>query len=278
MAQPLWCQVTNIVYPDLYTMYQANMYLVNPAYVPNEARTDLNAFYKFQVGAFKEVSTMNFSAAKVFRKESGSAQSIRITVLDEKQGPYISSPRGYANYGYELALGEETSLAAGLALGFVGQNYSGVSTTGSTNFYLPDASAGLLFKWKQFNIGMASQQLLNSKTNTFYSQLELKRYYHFHLQHQVELGMNLKWNYYGMYRLFGTIPNELLVGTSLLLHDAIGLGVAVRSNSGISLYSEFMLDSERDRIKIIFNYNSPFFQLIPAYQSSIELGVGYVFK
>jgi hypothetical protein len=273
-----WCQLTNVLYPDLYTLYDANMYLVNTAYIPNDTRTDLSAFYKFQIGAFKEVSTLAFSAAKLYRRENESVHSLRLTVFNEKQGPYISSPRAYVNYGYELRLGEETRLAGGLAMGFAGMNYTGVSTTGDVNMLLPDASSGLIFKYKTLHLGAASQQLLNSKTKPFYSQIELRRHYHVHLSHELDLGLHWKWKYYALYRLLPATANELMVGTFLLYSQAIGLGVVMRSNSGISIYGEMALDSKNDRLKIVFNYNSNFFQLVPAFQNSIELGVGYVLK
>jgi len=273
-----WSQTTNVLYPDLYSQYDANMYLVNAAYVPNEIATDLSAFYKFQQGAFKDVATMSFSAAKFFRKENESVHALRISVFNEKQGPYISSPRGYVNYAYELPLGEETKLAGGLAMGFAGMNYTGVSTTGDVNVLMPDASSGLVFKFRTLHLGAAGQQLLNSKTKPFAGQIELRRYFHFHMSHELDLNENWKWKYYALYRLLPLIPNEALVGTSFMFREAIGLGAVCRSNSGIALFGEVALDSEKDRLKLIFNYNSSLFQLIPSFQNSIEIGVGYVLK
>lgn len=262
----------------MYTLYDPNMYLVNPGYIISETNLDLSAFYKFQTGAFKEVSTLAFSAAKTFQNDNDAAHSLRVSVFNEKQGPYISSPRGYASYAYELPIAEETYLGAGLSLGAAGMNYSGVSTTGDINVYMPDGAAGLAFKYRSFHLGAAGLQLLNSQTKPFYGALELKRYYHFHMSHEVELDENWKWKYYALYRLLPSIPNEVLVGTSLFFSNAIGLGTVLRSNSGISVYGELALDDENNRLSLIFNYNSSFFQLIPAFQNSIEVGVGYRLK
>lgn len=269
---------SNILYPDLYTLYDANMYLVNAAYVPNETKTDLSAFYKFQTGAFKDVATMSGSAAKLFEANNGGIHSIRLNIFNEKQGPYISGPRANANYAFELPLGSETRLSAGLASGFAGLNYAGVSTTGSLNTYLPDASAGLMFKYRELHLGIAGLQLLNPKTKPFSSQIELPRYYHFHLEHQLQVAENIKWKYYGLYRALPEIKDELLVGTQVLFSEAFGAGAIVRSNAGISIYAELALDSERDRLKILVNYNSSFFELVPKFQDSMELGLGYVLK
>lgn len=273
-----WSQPINALYPDLYSQYDANMYLVNAAYVPNEIATELSAFYKFQQGAFKDVATMSFSAAKFFRNENESVHALRVSVFNEKQGPYISSPRGYAHYAYELPLGEETKLAGGLAMGFAGMNYTGVSTTGDVNVLMPDASSGIVFKFRTLHLGAAGQQLLNSKTKPFAGQIELKRYFHFHIGHELDLNENWKWKYYALYRLLPTIPHETVLGTSVVFREAIGLGSVYRSNGGIALYGEIALDSEKDKLKLIFNYNSSFFQLVPSFQNSIEIGVGYVLK
>ncbi len=270
-------QTTNILYPDLYTVYDANMYMVNPAYVPKETKTDLTAFYKFQTGAFKDVATMAFSAAKLYERENEAIHSIRLSVTNEKQGPYISSPRAYANYAYELPLGLETRLALGLSFGFAGMNYSGMST-GNVNTFLPDGAGGLVFTFREFRLGVSGQQLLDTKSKPFSSQIELKRYYHVHFSHQLDITEGCQWKYYGLYRYLPNIPNELLVGTQLLFQKTFGIGAVARSNAGMSIYAEIALDSERDRLKLVLNYNSSFFKLIPTFQDSMELGVGYVLK
>lgn len=268
----------NILYPDLYTLYEPNLYLINAAYVPHDTHTDLSAFYKFQTGAFKEVATLTCSAAKLFDANNEGIHSIRLNVLNEKQGPYISSPRANVNYAYELPLGSKTRLGAGLATGFAGMSYTGVSTTGSVNSYLPDASAGLIFKYRELHLGIAGLQLFNAKTKPFTSQIELPRYYHFHLEHQLQLAENVKWKYYALYRALPEIKNELLVGMQVLFSEAFGVGAIVRSNAGLSIYAELALDSEKDRLKILVNYNSSFFELVPKFQDSMEIGIGYVLK
>jgi len=218
------------------------------------------------------------SAAKLLEANNEGIHSIRITVFNEKQGPYISSPRGNANYAYELPLGSETRLATGIALGFAGMNYTGVSTTGDVNTFLPDASAGLVFKFRELQLGVSGQQLLNAKTKPFTSQIELPRFFHFHMEHQLEVTESIKWKYYALYRAMPSIQDELFIGTQVLFSDAIGAGAIVRSRAGISLYAEFALDSEKDRLKLLVNYNSSFFELVPKFQDSMELGIGYVLK
>ncbi|MBC7388221.1 MAG: type IX secretion system membrane protein PorP/SprF [Opitutaceae bacterium] len=274
--RPGWCQLTNVISPDLYSRYDVNMYMVNAAYLPDNAKTDLTAYYKFQTGEFTEVATLTCSAAKLYTQKNNSVHSIRLTASNEKQGPYISSPRGYANYALEVPLGETVKLAVGVAGGFISMHYTGVSAAGNINFFLPDASAGSVLKWNRLQFGFAGLQLLNSKARPYAGQLEAKRYYHVHISDESDLDINWKWKYYGLYRILPLIPDEFLVGSSIFYRERIGIGSIYRSNSGISLYTEFSLDSETDRINITFNYNSSFFKLVPAFQNSIELGVGYV--
>jgi hypothetical protein len=273
----VWCQQTNAIYPDLYTLYDANMYLANPAYIPEHARADIAAFYKFQTGIFKEVSTLNFSAAKLYERTNKSIHSLRLTLFNERQGPYISSPRAYFNYGYELSLGKETRLAGGLAIGLAGMGYNGASTTGDATEFLPDLGTGIMFKYKTLQLGIAGLQLPNAHAKTVYG-MQLKRYYHFHVAQDLELSEHLKWRYYALYRALYGIPNQIWLGTSIMFKNTIGLGLVMRSNAGISVYTEIALDIDNDRFKCIFNYNSSFFKLSPSFQNSMELGLGYVLK
>lgn len=274
----VFSQTSNVLYPDLYSQYTANMYLVNISYVPSEISTELSAFYKFQQGAFKDVATMSFSAARFFRNEHESVHALRFSVFNEKQGPYISSPRAYAHYAYELSLGEDAKMSAGVAMGFAGMNYTGVSTTGDINVLLPDAATGLVFKYRTLHVGAASQQLLNSKTKPFSGQIELRRYFHFDMGHQLELNDEWTWKYHALYRVLPSMPHEFMLGTSTVFREAIGVGFVARSNGGISVFGEVALDSEKDKLKLILNYNSSFFQLVPSFQNSIEIGLGYVLK
>ncbi|MBC7388716.1 MAG: hypothetical protein H7329_05870, partial [Opitutaceae bacterium] len=78
------------------------------------------------------------------------------------------------------------------------------------------------------------------------------------------------------YRLLPLTPNEILIGTSILFKNSVGLGTVFRSNAGLSVYTELALDSEKDQLKLLFNYNTSFFKSHSSYQNSIELGIKYM--
>ena len=254
------------------------MYLVNPGYISNDYQAELLSYNKFLTGDLQEVATLGFSAAKIFRRDNESAHLARLSVLNEKQGPYISSPRASANYAYELPLAEEMFLSGGVAAGVSGMNYTGVSSTGAVNVFLPDASAGLVFKFRKLQLGIAGLQLPDSKTKPYYAQLVFNRYYHFHFRHQLELNENWNFHYFSLYRLLPKSKNEFLAGGSIAFMRTIELGAIVRSNAGLSVFGEAALDSENNRLSIIFTYNSPSYRIKTSALNSIELGVGYQIK
>ena len=82
----------------------------DPTYVPREGRADFAANYKFRTGAFKDISTFNFSAARVIRHENGSTQTVRVLLNNEQEGPYINTPKLLLNYVYSLRIAENTQL------------------------------------------------------------------------------------------------------------------------------------------------------------------------
>jgi hypothetical protein len=269
------CQVSSIMYPDLYSAYQINLALINPSYIPSEVRGDFNAGYRFQTGPFKQISTLVFSGAKVKHNENGSAHVYRVLLSDEKQGPYITTPRGYANYGYQLPLSERVNVSAGAAFGVVEKYYSGTTASGNINTFLPDGSAGLTLKSEKLELGVSGQQLLNSKTKSLASDIVFQRFYQFHGAFDLPLGENARWKSNALYRLLPQAQDDWIIGTSVYIGDLVGLGVMTRSNYQLSFYTELIMDSEDDRLRVFINYNSNFISPYSYTRNSLEFGVGY---
>lgn len=270
-----WSQITNILYPDFYTSYQQNMAFANVAFVPEELRGDFEASYRFQTGPFKQISTALFSGAKIIEAENGASHVLRALFLNENQGPYFSSPRGYANYAYRLPINDELFMSAGLAAGMVEKYYAGTAAAGNTSVFLPDASAGLLVAWRRWQMGIASFQLLNLSAQSLSSQVQYKRFFHLHVQREWDLGIDWVIKVQSLWRVLPLYEDEWVGGVSFSYLKTFGLGLLTRSNYEASLFVELVLDSDNDRLKLFFNYNNPFLSPHPYTKSSIELGVGY---
>jgi len=268
-------QVTSVMYPDFYTGYQMNMIYVNPAYVPEEVHADFTASYRFQTGAFRQISTLSFTGGKIFRKEAGSAQALRLVLSNEKQGPYISTPRGYINYAYELPLSEEVSVSAGASAGLVQKYYSGTVATGNTNALLPDAALGIGLRMRQLELGLACQQILNSKSKSLSSIMEFRRHYQSYIHYLVRLSDQVGMRTTLLWRFLPTVQDEGMAGLAFVFKEAVSFGVIGRTNSECSFYGQFDIHSGMDVLRLYFFYNSPVLSPHQYVKTSMEIGVGY---
>ena len=261
-------------YPGSFNAYFLNMSQISPAFFPEEGKVELASGYKSLTGAFRKVSSYNFSAARIFRKNE-SAHLIRLQFYNEKEGSYISSPRAYASYGYLLPLSDNLSFFSAAALGFAGLYYSAPNTTQSS-YNVPDGSIGLGLKSDWYELGGSAMQIFSSELTPIASTVTLSRYYNLYTTVKKDFTSNWFVKAYGLYRIIPTTePDIILTGAFGYLHN-IEAGAAIKYNSGISFYGIFGVGIGEDRLKLLINYNSPVFGLVPKYQSNIEIGLSYL--
>jgi len=275
-ANVLLAQSVNY-FPDLSSSYIYAMSSADPAYVPTEGRADFAANYKFRTGAFKDISTFNFSAARIIRHENESAQQVvRVLLNNEQEGPYINTPKLLVNYVYSLYIAENTQLFSGLALGGTGLYFSAPSAT--TSILMPDGTLGLGISHRKASLAFSSFQLFNSKINPLLSTIRFARYYHLNFTAQKELGIDWKLNMYSLWRMLPDVQDEVSATFILEYMDALGLGSAYKNNAGLSFLCMFRVNTGEDKLLFSFVYNTPVFSPLPKINNSMELCVGYLFQ
>jgi type IX secretion system PorP/SprF family membrane protein len=272
---PLWGQ-RNDIFPDLYSAYFNNVTLINPSFIPSEGKVDLVATYKNRIGPFSKIATYSFTGAKVFRKENQTAHLARIIFFNEKEGPYIQRPRGYANYAYSLPLTENTQLSAGIALGFSQIAFSAPSATGVGTAMLPDGSLGLSLRSKDLSFGISSLQLFNASSEAINALIRLRRHYNFFLSTQKDLSLNWKVKGYFFYRILPYANNNTDITLALDYKNVFCFGSSIRYRQGMSFFVTFNINLGKDRLLLNFAYNSPILSNSNNLLNSVELTTGYV--
>ncbi len=273
MAVPALAQ-SNFYYPVSFTAYFQNMSQITPAYVPEEGKAEFTSGYKSLTGAFRKISSYYFTACRTFRKENAMAHTLRMQFYNEKEGSYISSPRLYGNYAYSLPLNEHTSLYSGIALGLAGTYYSAPTTTQSS-FTLPDGSVGVGIKSNWFDFGGSLMQVFNSSYSPVVSVVKYARYSHLYLVLQKEWAS--EWGVKGqlLWRHLPHLTEELYGTFSLYYAKRMEFGAILKYQGALSIFTLIGISNHEDRLDILLNYNSPFFGLVPAYQSNLEIGLRY---
>ena len=131
--------VQNNYLPDYYSSVVVNhLALVNPAWInTNDTKASFNVLYKSRVGLLNDVSTQTAYADVTFKPDLHIRQVARVIFQNEKEGPYIASPKFYGNYSIRIPITEDISISAGLGLGVSAHDFSAPSGTGHGS--VPDA-------------------------------------------------------------------------------------------------------------------------------------------
>lgn len=268
---------SNFYSPSFFTAYFHQFSQITPAYIPKETHAEFLCGYKSMTGAFRKVSSFYGAASKSFENSKGQVHLVRLQFYNEKEGSYISSPRAYANYAFQLPLREELFAYAGVALGAVSVYYSAPTTTQSS-YTLPDGSIGLGLKSSWFDVGASSMQLFNASYAPLQSTTTLQRFYHAYgtLQKQ----WPSEWGVRGrlLWRNLPAWSDEIVGSGSFFYSDRLEFGLNASQFTGLSVFTLLGMASDRDNLKLLLNYNSSFFALVPAWQNSLEVGLTYAIK
>lgn len=264
----------NVYFPSFFNSYFFNKYQLTPSYLPIDVKLELSGNYKSLLGELKKISAYSFSAARVLGSDKSQQHALRVSLYNEREGSYISSPRGYVGYAFRQKLNEDAAIFSGINLGFAGIYYSAPTVTQSSTM-LPDGAVALGGSWKGLLVDLSMHQAFNSARNILGSPLVLERYYHMHVSYKKDLGLNWQSKSHTLYRLFPSISNEWLVSTSLTYKELFSLGLSYKYQSSLSFFTALDLKNERDHVQLFFNYNSVAFKLAPAWQSGVELGLNY---
>lgn len=268
-------QVTPL-YPDVPTSYAFNKGIITPAYIQEEGNYVFSGIYKFKVDD-PNVAIFDVNGAVIFDNPNNK-QMVRIAFSNEKEGPYISTPRGNINYAYQLSLSEETKIAAGISLGYVSRFYNAPSSTGQGNVTMPDGNLGLDFMYKNLRIGFSVMQFLNSEGSILQSKLKLNSYYHFHASWKQDITPEWSIKEYALLRILPEVTQQIICGVNLVYADFLEVGVLYYQRRGIAFQFVLGVNQTTNPLSISVVYNSAFLTESPLWNNSIELGLNYTLR
>lgn len=263
----------NSLYPDVYSSYFFNWAELNPAYIPENGSSESIIQSKVRSGLYSDISTISGSFQKTFQTKGNQWHSGRVLARNEKEGPYISTPRLYGNYGIRVQLKEQIDLMAGLTFGLVNPNFN--TPTKSISTVLPDGALGVMLRYKKTLFGFSGNQVFNNTSKETES-LNLNRYYNTQLQsaYSVSPFVDLKgyflWNYYT------DIPSQFNFAASALIQEKVETGLGLKTLRGIFFFASVTFD-QRSQHPITINalYNSTLLDKSPALGGSMELNLSY---
>lgn len=264
----------NVYFPSFFNSYFFNKYQLTPGYMPTEIKLEISGNYRSLAGELKKISAYSFSAARILGSDKVQQHGLRVSFYNEREGSYISSPRGYAGYAFRQKLSNDAAIFSGINLGFAGIYYS-APTVSQSSTMLPDGAVSIGGSWKGLLLDMSMHQIFNSSKNITGSPLVLERYYHLHASYEKDLHLDWQSKSYTLYRFFPSISPEWFIATSLTYKETFSLGLSYKYRSSVSFFTSLDLKNERDHIQLFFNYNSAVFKLAPAWQSGVELGLNY---
>lgn len=266
-------QTQNIYLPDYYSSTALDhLALINPAWTADEKRATLNSLYKSRSGLFNEVATITAYGDVLLNPKGNVGQVARILFQNEKEGPYISSPKFYGNYAVKIPLREDLFLSAGLAFGVASVSFTAPSGMGKGS--APDANAGLILKYRKTEVGVSSYQLLNRDIVAINSPLLFKRFYQFYLQTDKDLNEYLAIRTHLFYR---PQPYRDLANAAVLLcyKETIAFGGMYQYQRGTSFLASLYLNQSNNPIIVNFTFNSLFLSNRLLTNGSYELGLQY---
>lgn len=260
------------VYPDQFSSYFFNTSLVNPAYIQKDGLSETVAQSKLRSGFYKDISTIAASVQKVFNTDKNQWHSGRLLFQNEKEGPYISTPRFYGNYAVRIGLGEKSGLLGGISLGFVNPNYH-TPTKSISNTYL-DGSLGLMYQSERVTLGFSSNQMFNSNSGN--SNVRIRRYYNSLLNAQLIRRESITANTYFLWSYYTDLPSQLGGVISMLWNDWLEIGTGFKTRQGSVFITSVTLDKASIHpIKMGLLYNSAILYPANLLGESLEISLSY---
>ena len=167
----------------MYSHFYFKPMVYNPAFTGFDEGVNAMIISRNQWTGFKGAPQLNlFSLDGNINNKAG----LGLQLISDRKG-LTNRIGGNASYSYWLKLNEDTHLSFGVALGVINQttDYSKAVVENNTDpgLFLTsehttsmDANAGLAFKWKALNLGVAVPQLLGNKMN-YRDNMDVRSFY-----------------------------------------------------------------------------------------------------
>ena len=263
------------MYPDIYSSYSVNKVVLSPSFIPENGNYGLSGVYKFKPGE-ANIALYDISAMAIKNLDNNNKQLFRLSFYNEKEGPYISSPRAYGNYAYRIGLSKEASLSAGIALGFVSRQFSAPSATGVGNVFMPDANAGVELSYKKFHASVAMYQLFQSEGKAIEATLKLNSYYQLYCEQAFILSDQWELKPQLLLRVLPEVTNQWIGGSECSYKKLIEISSIYTQRRGVAFQAMVNIVNDYFPVTISVLYNSALLSQTPVWLNSTELGVSYL--
>ena len=223
-----------------YTQYMYNMNVMNPAYAGSKENLSFGLLYRKQwVDVDGAPSTFSFSGSSPVGKNVG----IGLSVISDKIGP-VNEQNAYGDFSYTLNLGGEHRLALGIKAGATFQRIGLFSDI--NNGSLPDPAdeafqentsnvflnigAGFFYYTDRYYVAFSVPNMLKADHLDYNGKQYGSETQHYFLTggYVFNLGENLKFKPFAMFKSAFDAPSSLDVSTNFLFNDKFEIGATYR--------------------------------------------------
>ncbi len=255
---------TNAQQLPLYSQYLNNEFIINPAFTGNTFESTIQAGYRNQWSGFKGAPSMFTIGGQtnINNKNMG----IGGLLFANNTSGAIKKTGGMINYSYFAKVNSVSKFAFGLSAVFNQYSYDAsniqalntndVSLFTSTKAFVPDINLGVAFIHNDIKIGLAVDQLFQTKIKSWNdlnmqisSQNQLVNHYNFSISNKYQLNNSVEIEPYLVTRNISKNTfqfdlgsrftyNKKIFGTfGYRLHDAFIFAIGVKQNNFSFSYS-----------------------------------------
>lgn len=267
----------------LYSQYQFNQLMINPAYAGIYNRFAVGAISRFQWAGIDGSPKTNTITAQSALAEG--RIGLGALILNDRFGVSNNYEIQLAT-SYNIKFSEDSKLAMGIQGGFVqfGYDFSGVNmdflddpeiVNNHNNISKPNFGAGLMFMHSNFFIGASVPRILNVSVADGSTQSErYKRHYYLTAGVTTEINRNpVKAT--ALFRSMAGQANSMDVTLSALLDNVMWAGISVRDFRHFGVLGIFEIG---ESLKLGYSFELPTNNLIHGNYGTHEVSISYNFK
>lgn len=165
-------------YPLHFNQFTESIYLNNSSIHGVYQQKQGKIGYLGHSGVLKKIrSFYAFYYSKLPQKNTNSPQFLGLSVINDQEGLLLQQTKIYIHYNWHTNLTEKLHLSAGISLGVNSYFIDGDTPQTKGSDMAPDGSFGIWLAHEKYYIGLASNQLFESKLQPLQETFLLKRTY-----------------------------------------------------------------------------------------------------
>lgn len=218
---------------------ESQLVIFNPSHIltTGDFKTTFNLNYTGRTGIQKNIRNSFFQLEHRFNRLKNHYFGFNFNQV--RSSKIISRSKFYFNYKYNIKLTRTQELTLGTALGLynfsIKDNPTGVSGSSTA----PDATIGLLYRYKTLKTGLSINQFLNREITPIKTSYLLKTYYSGQASYDLPLplGLGLDKSYLTMTTVFNYfgVQNDFLSSVEYLHLKKYSAGLSFGRFQGLSL-------------------------------------------